>query len=154
MNWDQYFFEIAQVTCKKSKDTSTKVGAVIVGPNKEVRSLGFNGMPRGVNDDVEIRHQRPTKYYYFEHAERNAIYNAARNGIVTDNCELYLYPMVPCTDCARAIIQSGIKVVKVYVTKESPNYAETNKIANEMLVEAGVKLLIYNHSDYNWLEIK
>ena len=76
MNWDQYFFDIVNVVKEKSKDRSTKVGAIIVGPDQGVRSTGFNGFPRGVNDNVDARHERPAKYLYTEHAERNAIYNA------------------------------------------------------------------------------
>ena len=78
MNWQKYFYEMANLVAKKSKDKSTQIGAVIVGPDNEIRSTGYNSFPTGLNDDLEIRQQRPEKYYWIEHAERNALYNAAR----------------------------------------------------------------------------
>jgi len=80
MNWDEYFVAIAELVCFRSKDRSTKVGAVIVGPDNEIRSTGYNSFVRGINDTIEERQQRPEKYFWFEHAERNAIYCAARHG--------------------------------------------------------------------------
>lgn len=109
MDWEKYYIDMAEFISQKSKDRSTKVGCVIVGPDFEVRSTGYNGFPRGVNDEADERHDRPTKYDYTEHAERNAIYNAARVGIPLKGCTLYLnWEPCPCTDCTRAIIQSGI----------------------------------------------
>ena len=93
-----------------SKDSSTQVGALIVGPAGEVRGTGYNGAPRGSTADEDNRAQRPEKYFWFEHAERNAIYNAARCGTPTDGCTMIItHP--PCMDCARAIVQAGIKEV-------------------------------------------
>src|SRR3972149_4666305 len=106
MKWPEFFFALAALAAKKSKDRSTKIGAVVVGPDNEVRSLGYNGFPRGINDDVEERHRRPAKYLWSEHAERNAIYNAVRAGICLRGCTMYVHSH-PCVDCARAIIQSG-----------------------------------------------
>jgi len=109
MKWDEYFLKIAEVVALKSKDQSTKNGAVIVGPEHEIRSTGYNGFPRGLDDYDLEKQKRPLKYKYFEHAERNAIYNAARFGACVKECTMYCtWP--PCTDCARAIIQSGITV--------------------------------------------
>lgn len=144
MNWDTFFIELAKLTASKSKDYSTKVGAVIVGPDNEVRSLGYNGFPRGVNDHVEKRHERPAKYLFTEHAERNALYNALRAGIPVVGCRLYLnYSPCPCSDCARAIIQSGI--VEVIGPKDNPfpgkgeQWEQSIKAAKEMCEEASVK---------------
>ncbi len=137
MNWDKYFINICNAVKEKSKDNSTKVGSVIVGPDNEVISVGYNGFPRGIDDDVKERYERPLKYVYFEHSERNAIYNAARIGVSTKNCKIYL-TLSPCADCARAIIQSGIKEV-ILQTKEIPERWKDNcNIATEMLSEAGV----------------
>jgi len=109
MNWHKYYIEMARLVASKSKDRSTHVGAVIVGPDNEVRSTGYNGFPRMVDDEEDSRHDRPQKYDFTEHAERNAIYNAAKVGIPTKDCTLYLnWEPCPCTDCTRAIIQSGI----------------------------------------------
>ena len=93
-----------------TEDRDFKVGAVIVGPDLEIRSTGYNGFPRGVRNDVEDRYDRSSgeKFFWFEHGERNAIYNAARIGVSIDGCTLYVNRF-PCSDCARAIIQSGIR---------------------------------------------
>ena len=108
--WHYRFMDIAKLISTWSKDTSTKTGAVIVGPDKEIRATGYNGFVRGVDDDVFERFERPTKYDFFEHAERNAIYNACLCGTSVKGCVLYATHF-PCTDCTRAIIQSGIKLV-------------------------------------------
>lgn len=94
-----------------SKDRSTKVAAVVLGRHAlEHRTSGYNGMPRGCNDDAPARHERPEKYFWFEHAERNAIYNAARVGIPLEG-SILLVTLTPCMDCARAIVGSGIEGV-------------------------------------------
>lgn len=104
------YLEIANATARLSKDASTKVGAIIVGVDNEVRSLGYNGAPRGCSADEDSRSDRPEKYFWFSHAELNAITNAARVGIPLNGCSLIVtHP--PCMDCARAIVQSGIQQV-------------------------------------------
>lgn len=108
MNLSKYL-KIADSVAQLSKDT-TKVGAVIVGPNGEGGPWGYNGAPRGCEADEDERNQRPEKYFWFEHAERNAIYAAARTGFSTHNCSIVItHP--PCMDCARAIVQAGIKKI-------------------------------------------
>src|SRR5438093_7701851 len=102
--WDARFMRLAQHIGEWSKDPSRGVGCVIVGPDNDVLVTGYNGFPRGVNDEVEARYERPLKYLWTEHAERNAIYNAARRGIPLANARMYL-PWYPCVDCARAIVQ-------------------------------------------------
>jgi dCMP deaminase len=111
MSWAEYFNNIAHVVKLKSKDKSTKIGAVIVGSNNEIRSTGYNSFPRGIEDFHDERQERPEKYYWMEHAERNAIINAARIGVSTNNCVMYLTCDIPCVDCTRAIINSGIKII-------------------------------------------
>jgi dCMP deaminase len=106
-DWDGRFLQLARHVGDWSKDRSTKVGCVIVGPFNEVRAIGYNGFVRGINDDKADRHRRPDKYYWTEHAERNAIYHAALLGVSLQGCRMYL-PWFPCIDCARAIVQSGI----------------------------------------------
>lgn len=76
MNWKEYFRNIAHQIKLKSKDEKTQIGAVIVGIDNEIVSTGYNSYPRGINDSIAERQERPEKYYWFEHAERNAIYNA------------------------------------------------------------------------------
>ena len=147
MEWINYFLGIAEQIKLKSKDQSTQIGAIIVGKDKEIRSTGYNSFPRGLDDNRPERQERPIKYFYFEHAERNAIYNAARVGTPTDNCEIILTSGLPCSDCARAIINSGIK--KVYcksecTTKNKEKWRESQEIALEMLRECGVDVIFYS----------
>jgi dCMP deaminase len=142
--WNKYFISMAELVATKSKDRSTQVGAVIVGPNHEVRSTGYNGFPRGVFDDVDYRHERPTKYEYTEHAERNAIYAAARVGTPLEDCILYLNysPRCICSGCIRAIIQSGIKCV-VGPNRDFPKNGDWYFTHTEnMIQEAGINLVV------------
>jgi len=144
--WHCYFIEGANWVSTKSKDRSTKVGAMIVGPDMEGLTSGYNGFPRGIDDAVDARHERPAKYRWTEHAERNAIYHAARHGVRIHGCTLYLnYSPAPgiCTDCARAIIQAGIRRV-VGPTTAFPgvgNWTEDFLIANEMFEEVGIEVI-------------
>lgn len=105
------YLEIAHSVAQLSKDSSTQVGAIILGSAHEVRSLGYNGAPRGCNADEDERgNTRPEKYFWFSHAELNAITNAARVGTPLEGATLIVtHP--PCMDCARAIVQAGIKQV-------------------------------------------
>jgi dCMP deaminase len=109
-SWDHYFLDIAELVAVRSKDPSSQVGAIIVR-DRNILSTGYNGFPRGVNDNILERYERPTKYQWTIHAEENAIFNASRNGISTEGATLYVIPMHPCIDCAKAIAQSGIKEV-------------------------------------------
>ncbi len=143
--WHKRFMEVAELVKTWSKDPSTKVGAVVVGPDREIRSTGYNGLVRGVDDNKPERLERPTKYDFFEHAERNAVYNACLIGASLKGCVIYVTSM-PCPDCARAIIQSGIKMVvthKVIIDESSPANTWRDKLAysEEMFKEAGVDCL-------------
>ena len=108
-DWTRRMLILARHIAAWSKDGSTKHGCVITGPANEIRSTGYNGLPRKVDlyDDEAIVAKRPEKYFWFEHAERNAIYNAARMGISLEGCTAYVTSPV-CADCGRAFIQSGI----------------------------------------------
>jgi len=138
--WDQKFMALAQHIGAWSKDRGRKVGAVIVGVDNEIRSTGFNGLPRGVRDDIEERHCRETKekYLWAAHAERNAIYNAARIGVSLKGCRIYC-TLYPCVDCVIALIQSGL--VELITTKpdfNDPQWGESYKRARVMLDEAKI----------------
>jgi len=113
--WPTRFIGLADHIAQWSKDESTKVGCVLVEPGTNtVIGLGFNGFPRGVQEVDASRWTRPTKYLFSEHAERNAVYNAARQGHPTQGAHAYLNfnPMTSiCSDCARAFIQAGITAV-------------------------------------------
>lgn len=143
MNWDRYFINIAQQVKLRSKDQSTKIGAVIVGPNNEIRSTGYNSFPRGIEDERSDRQERPEKYFWFEHAERNAIYCAARVGTPLDGCRMFLTCWVPCSDCARAIIQVGIiEIILAQPLEEASRikWIDQAKRSEAMFKEAGVKI--------------
>ncbi|MBQ9035464.1 MAG: dCMP deaminase family protein [Alphaproteobacteria bacterium] len=140
--WNYRFMELAELVATWSKDPSTKTGAVVVGPDKEIRATGYNGLVRGVNDNVAERMQRPTKYDFFEHAERNAIFNACLTGTQLKGCTIFC-TLTPCTDCARAIIQAGIKEVVTYEYKpavDDPKNTWRDKLdySAEMFKEASV----------------
>ena len=147
-DWDDRFFRLAMHVSEWSKDPSTKVGCVIVGPSNEVRSIGFNGFPRGVNDADKSRYERPAKYQWTEHAERNAIYNAARVGIPLEHCRMYL-PWFPCGDCARAIVQSGIEeLVAIRPQLDHPQWGADFRIATVLLEEGGVNVRFVEPSEH------
>ncbi len=112
--WDKYFLEMARLVSTKSKDSSTKCGCVLVGESNQVLSTGYNGLTRGVEYDDVTLHERPEKYYWYEHSERNAIYSAAAHGIALKNSKAYVTGP-PCHDCARALVQSGIKEIIIPV---------------------------------------
>lgn len=115
MKWNPYFISLLNGICAKSKDTSTKVGAIIVNEDNIIVSTGWNGFCRGTKDDIEKypeRYERPAKYQYTEHAERNALYNAARIGAKVKDSTIYV-SLPPCIECTRGIIQTGIKKVVV-----------------------------------------
>jgi dCMP deaminase len=137
-DWDSRFMKIAREVSSWSKDLSRKVGCVIVGPKNEIRAMGYNGFPRGVNDAEEYRHQRPMKYKWTEHAERNAIYNAARVGIPLEGCRMYL-PWFPCMDCARAIVQTGIaELICIEPNLSDPQWGVDFAEVPRLLEESGV----------------
>lgn len=152
MNWEEYFFDIIKSIEKKSKDPSTRVGCVIVTPSHEIVTTGFNGFPRRVRDDIDQvpqRYERPLKYLFTEHAERNAIYAAARRGVALDGCTIYV-EWNPCADCMRGIIQSGIREVVLNGRSEAFNNEELYKrwadhieCAKEMAGEAGVVIRVW-----------
>ena len=136
-NWDKTFMEVAKTFAKKSKDRSTKVGAVIVDAHKNVLALAYNGLPRNVTHTSK-RRERPLKYLYTSHAEENAICSCARIGIPTEGCSLYVTAMIPCSNCARLIIQAGIKEVIVETMKTPKRWQESTEATLEMFQEADV----------------
>ena len=139
-DWNKRFVDLAQYVSGWSKDKSRGIGAIIADDEHRVISMGYNGFPAGCDDNIEARHERPLKYFYTEHAERNAIYNAAKNGATLNGSTMYLQ-WFPCADCARGIIQSGIK--KVVCTEPDftiPKWGESFKIGHEMLTEAKIEI--------------
>lgn len=202
-SWSEYLFELARHIATKSKDPSRQVGCVIVGPDNEIRSTGFNGFPRGVHetspgvqhwptgiwknmgtgehetkcggcgetivttkfmgtvgilskhfsrhvpDVLNDRWERPQKYKYVEHAERNAVYNAARMGIPLKGCTAYV-TLAPCADCTRALIQSGIVEVYGPAFPEGAEYQDYGfEYSKTMMHEGGIKYHTVDHAKEN-----
>jgi dCMP deaminase len=140
MNWDEYFINIAHQIKLKSKDQKTQIGVVIVGKDNEIVSTGYNSFPRGINDDLQERQERPEKYYWFEHAERNAIYNAARIGVSTLNTTMYMTCDISCADCARGIINAGISKIVFSKSNKPWNtiWKDSAERSIQMFKEAGI----------------
>jgi dCMP deaminase len=136
-NWDKRFLDLAEHVSSWSKDPSTKVGAVIVNQDKQVLSLGYNGFPRGVEDLEERYKDRPTKYLFVAHAERNALDNA-----FTDTRGATLYTtLCPCNECSKSIIQKGIKRVVTNQMLDKDQSVRLNfEVSLAMFKEAGVDL--------------
>ena len=136
--WDIRFLELAKHISGWSKDPSTKVGCVVVGEDREIRSTGFNGFPRGISDDNERLTDRIQKYPLICHAEENAIMHAARIGVSLKGSTAFVtWP--PCSRCARSLIQAGIQEVVYPSPEEIPErWLEDFTISNGMLEEAGV----------------
>jgi dCMP deaminase len=132
--------DMAQFVATWSKDRSRSTSALIVNERNVLLSIGWNGFPRGIDDEKDERHERPAKYLWTEHAERNAIYNAASIGIPLLGCKMYL-PWYPCADCARAIIQSGI--AEIYCVEpdwDDAIWGTSFKMVREMLTETDINV--------------
>ena len=138
--WDRRFLELASHISTWSKDPSTKVGCVVVGEDREIRSTGFNGFPRGIEDDAERLEDRAQKYPLICHAEENAIMHAARIGIsLKSNTAYVTWP--PCSRCTRSLIQAGVSEVVYPAGIDIPErWEEDLEIALGMMVEAGISV--------------
>ena len=145
LTWDAYFMGVALLSAQRSKDNHTQVGACIVNAENKVVSVGYNGMPTGCNDDVMPWEREggflDTKYAYVCHAELNAILN--RNAASLQGCRLYV-SLFPCNECAKAIIQAGIKTV-VY---DDDKYKDTPGViaSKRMMDAAGVRYYRYQRT--------
>lgn len=143
----QELLTLAEHTKELSKDRSTKIAVFIIDENYTIRSIGYNGFVRGVNDYVDARHERPEKYYWAEHAERNSIYNAVRSHADIRDCWMLMTCDIPCADCARAIIQSGLKGIILrenhsVVSAASKSMWDEHAIrAKQMFEETGLKVI-------------
>jgi dCMP deaminase len=146
--WDLRFLKIAKEVSSWSKDESTKVGCVIVDEYKIIRSVGYNGLPRGLDDNIPERQERPLKYNYFNHAEDNALNNCNIVGVSTLNCTIYV-TMCPCSACARNIIQSGIKRVAFIEPNHEMvfRWGEDFKVSLNMFEECRIDWKTYRSSD-------
>lgn len=146
-NWDAHFLRLALAAADMSKDPNTQVGAVIVGADRQVIAMGFNGFPRGIKDDARL-HDRDVKLQLIVHAEINAVMNAARSGVSTRGCTLYLLATdhtnnkwggPPCVRCAVELIQAGIaEIVALPFKDDTSSWLESIEYAEIVLNEAGV----------------
>ena len=139
LTWDEYFMGLAHLSALRSKDPNTQVGEAIIDENHRVVSVGYNGFPTGVSDD-EFPWSREgdvltSKYAFVVHAELNAILNSQRS---VRGCTIYV-SLFPCNECAKAIIQSGIK--KIVYESDKYNGVDTNIASKRMLRAAGVELV-------------
>lgn len=149
-SWDEMYMSMAYLVASRSPDESTHSGCVIVAHDNTITSIGYNGLPRNVANTPE-RQERPLKYQMMEHAERNAIYNAGRNGVPLQGCKLYIN-WLPCSDCARAIIQAGISHVVIHhqgqlafnLSRNDTVWAKDHDMVVDMLNEGGVTVQWYD----------
>lgn len=151
--WDLRFINEARNIAQWSKDRSTKTGCVVTRDNRFL-TTGYNGFPPGVNDEVPERHERPAKYRWTEHCDRNGIYQAARMGIALEGATMYLTGP-PCSDCTRGIIAVGI--VRVVWPADNPfvrnpevvaRWADDMALAEEMANEAGLIFDVIEENPY------
>lgn len=148
MNTDKKlkYFQLASHLAENfSKDTSTKVGAIFLAPDShQILSMGYNGMPRHFDESQPNRWERPKKYMYVEHAERNAIYNACRNGVSLENSIAFI-TLFPCADCMRGLIQSGVKsIITQKPNLECDRWGSHFEASLEMAQECGITLHYIN----------
>ena len=140
LNWDEYFMAIAKLSGMRSKDPNTQVGACVVGNDNRILSIGYNGTPNGFEDEnfpwQREGDPKETKYLYVVHAERNAILNYKGSRSDLNGAKIYV-DLFPCNECAKEIIQSGIKEV-IYL---SDKYAHTDEtiVSKKLFDECGVK---------------
>ena len=138
--WDKRILDLAAHISTWSKDPSTKVGCVVVGEDREIRSTGFNGFPRGIKDDEERLSDREKKYPLICHAEENAIMHAARTGVsLKGNTAYVTWP--PCSRCTRSLIQAGVSEVVYPADIEIPERGQDDfATASAMMKEAEVNV--------------
>jgi dCMP deaminase len=134
--WDKRFIKLAEHIAAWSKDPSTKVGAVLVRPDRTIASVGYNGFPRGTADEYTTRADKLMRTI---HAEMNALLSCREE---VDGYTLYVSPLFPCSNCAAAIIQSGVKTVVATMGEVRIDWQQSFFVAKEMFEQAGVKFTI------------
>ncbi len=142
--WSERYMDIAKSVATWSKDPSTKVGAVVVGDKGQILSQGYNGFPRDVKDTKDRYENREEKYKYIVHGEMNAIYNACHSGASLNGATLYVTGLPVCSECAKGIIQVGIKKVIMQYPKDiSKTWRDSMVITLKMFQEAGVTFICH-----------
>lgn len=143
--WDKRYLNLAKEVSSWSKDPSSKIGAVAIGSKGQVLAQGYNGFPRGLYDGDVRYNDKPTKYKFIVHAEQNVIYNATYNGVSLDGATLYVWGLPVCSDCAKGVIQVGIKRVVMPAADYPEHWLDSFDITSDMFGEAGV--------EYEFLEV-
>lgn len=144
--WHVRFIEMAKLTSTWSKDPRTQVGALIVGENKQNIIPGYNGFPRHIEDNERLFDSK-LKNAYMVHAEANAIYNCLYSGIATKGATLYVYGLSPCMECAKTIIQSGIKTIVSPKIDENSKWFDSMNNAKSLFEEANVNVIYYTKTE-------
>lgn len=139
VSWVKKYLELAKHISTWSKDPNTKIGAVAVGTHGQILSQGYNGFPRGISDHEHRLLNRDIKYRYVVHAEQNCIYNATLNGVSLNGADLYVYGLPVCSECAKGVIQVGVKrVFMCHPTDISIKWHDSMVQSFEMFNETGV----------------
>jgi dCMP deaminase len=141
--WDDRYMDMAKLVATWSKDPSSKIGAVAVNEKGQILTTGYNGFPRGIADDDRLN-DRPVKYKYIVHAEQNAIYNATYNGVSLHGSTMYVAGLPCCSDCAKGIIQVGVRRVVMNGDPLNGRWAESTRLTLDMFKEAGVEWKFFN----------
>lgn len=139
MKWDERYMQIARDVAQWSKDPSRKIGAVIIGEKGQIISQGYNGFPRGIKDSNQRLTNRELKYKYVVHAEANAIYNALYNGSSVNGATIYVTGLPVCHECAKALIQAGIKRVVMDYGTDDEKWQESGSLSIDMFDEVGIE---------------
>ncbi len=140
LKWDKRFLDMAKLVASWSKDPSTQTGAVIVAPDMAVVSVGYNGFPKGMDDDPHIYANRPSKYSRIVHCEMNAVLQANQS---VEGCTLYTYPFISCDRCMVHMVQAGITrcVAPRPTADQLERWADAFKLTREYAEEAGIELV-------------
>ena len=137
--WDKRYLSLAREISTWSKDPSSKIGAVAVGSQGQVLAQGYNGFPRGIKDSLTRLANRETKLKYVVHAEENVIYNATFNGVSLNGSTIYVTGLPTCSDCAKGVIQVGIKRVVMPKQTIPDQWQDSWNLTQQMFKEAGVE---------------
>ena len=139
--WSKRYLTIAREVAGWSKDPRTKVGAVIVGSSGQILAQGYNGFPRGIRDTDARLNDRETKLRFVVHAEMNCIYNASLSGVSLKDSDLYVYGLPVCSECAKGVVQVGIKrVFMCYPSEIDDKWRDSFVTTQDMFEEAGVRI--------------
>jgi dCMP deaminase len=139
--WDKRYLGLAREVSAWSKDPSSKIGAVAIGTKGQVLAQGYNGFPRGIDDSVARMENKEVKYKLVVHAEQNVVYNATYNGVSLDGATLYVWGLPVCSECAKGIIQVGIKKVVMSAGQYPAKWLESFEHTKAMFEESGVEFM-------------